>query len=323
LVGAMGGEIGVDSMPGVSSCFWFEIPLELGDPAAAKAAAGRKLPIVPPRRILLAEDVQLNQEILTEMLTRHGHDVVVAGNGHEALQQVTAEYFDLVLMDVQMPLMDGLDATRRIRQLSPPASEVPVIALTANVMVSERERYLAAGMNETLIKPIDWPQLFEVLARYGGKSEETAHVDTVSNVELREESAVIPQAIEAQKSQESATHVQTQETVPLLERAMIEQLGARLPAQLYADFLRRGISNAQCSSERLTSSWVSANEVSREAHRLKGASGIFGLKRISTIAGEIEAATRDNGEVAELLERLAVTVTATREEMKRCGLVPD
>ncbi len=89
----------------------------------------------------------VNRELLEEMLGRHGHAVLLAEDGAAAVELAARERFDVVLMDVQMPVMDGMEATRRIRRLPPPAGAVPILALTANVMASERERYLAAGMD--------------------------------------------------------------------------------------------------------------------------------------------------------------------------------
>jgi signal transduction histidine kinase/CheY-like chemotaxis protein len=167
LVEAMGGEIGIDSRPGVGSLFWFEVPLALGSITAPPATDRRVLVASPPRRVLLVEDVELNRVLIAEMLRSYGHEVAAAENGQEAVTAVAREPFDLVLMDVQMPVMDGVEATRQIRRLSPPARAVPILALSANVMPEDRARYLAAGMNGALTKPIDWPQLFDALAKYG------------------------------------------------------------------------------------------------------------------------------------------------------------
>jgi two-component system sensor histidine kinase/response regulator len=102
------------------------------------------------------------------MLRSHGHQVELAANGKEAVKHASTQHFDIILMDVQMPEMDGIEATHRIRALPAPANQVPILALSANVMAPERMRYLAAGMNDALSKPVDWPKLFAALARYAG-----------------------------------------------------------------------------------------------------------------------------------------------------------
>src|SRR5690606_2010507 len=114
---------------------------------------------LPPLRILLAEDNRINQMFVSMMLGEAGHKVTVAENGKEAIGRLASfreHPFDLVLMDIQMPVMDGVEATEKIRQLPGPASEVPIIALTAFAMNGDKERFRASGMNGYVTKPIDW-----------------------------------------------------------------------------------------------------------------------------------------------------------------------
>jgi CheY-like chemotaxis protein len=165
----MDGEIGVDSLPSIGSLFWFEIAFALGDAATAAAprARTRLMPVsLPPLRILVAEDALLNRELIAETLARHGHTVVLAEDGAGAAAAAEhAPPFDVVLMDIQMPGMNGEEAARRIRQLPGPAGSMPIIALTANVVLSDRDRYIAAGMDACLPKPIAWTGLFGTISR--------------------------------------------------------------------------------------------------------------------------------------------------------------
>ena len=163
----MAGEIGVDSVEGIGSRFWFEIPLAVSKEAALRETPEPRIQDLPPRRVLLAEDVEMNRVLVADMLRAHGHDVVTAANGQEAVELAARDVFDVVLMDVQMPVMDGVEAVARIRRLPPPACDVPVLALSANVMAEDLARYKAAGMNGGLTKPIDWPKLFDALAQHG------------------------------------------------------------------------------------------------------------------------------------------------------------
>ncbi len=166
LVELMGGTVGVRSAPEQGSTFWCEIRFACGSaPLAAEPA-----PPPAPRRlaglqILVAEDNLLNQQVAREMLAHGGATVTIANNGVEALARLKQQQYDCVLMDIQMPEMDGLEAVRHIRADAATAC-LPVIALTANVRPEEREQYLAQGMNDVVGKPIELEQMYAAVLKW-------------------------------------------------------------------------------------------------------------------------------------------------------------
>ena len=176
LVELMGGEIGVDSRIGQGTRFWFSLPLRVATaPAAALPAPGPDPALVSggrrPLRILVAEDNRINQMLVRTMLQKFGHSVEIAENGRLAVAAIVAGDFDAVLMDLQMPEMDGEEATRMVRALPPPKNGLPIIALTADAMVEHRDRYLAAGINDWVPKPIDWRILLAALEAHTSQGE--------------------------------------------------------------------------------------------------------------------------------------------------------
>jgi signal transduction histidine kinase/CheY-like chemotaxis protein len=180
LVELMGGRLQVKSVPGEGSCFYFQIPLILDDAApvqkAAKAGPAR---IWSPLHILLAEDNPVNQKLAMRLIQKWGHSVVAVGNGRQAVDALETQHFDLILMDVSMPEMDGLEATALIRSRS---ERIPIIAMTAHALIGDREMCLRAGMDGYVSKPIKAEALVSeidaVLAR--GYSKVAKAIDEIA-----------------------------------------------------------------------------------------------------------------------------------------------
>jgi len=183
LIGMMGGSIRVESTLGVGSTFHFDVSFAPASkpPASTLATA----PLLPPvadldvaharRRILVAEDNPVNQKLMTLLLKKLGYEIVLVDNGLKALQAQQSGEFDLVLMDCQMPVMDGFEATRawRVREVSEGRRRVPIIAVTANAMEGDEDRCLAVDMDDYLTKPIEPTRLREKLAAWLGAFDGT------------------------------------------------------------------------------------------------------------------------------------------------------
>ncbi len=170
LVAAMDGRIGCDSAPLRGALFWVELPMPaVSEPEAVEARpAPEPQPLTEPEaarplRLLVADDILVNRSLARVMLEKAGHVVDLVADGVAAVEAVQRTQYDVVLMDVQMPVMDGLEATRRIRALEGPASRVVIIALSASAMIDQVEACLEAGMDGHLAKPINRAQLLDKL----------------------------------------------------------------------------------------------------------------------------------------------------------------
>jgi PAS domain S-box-containing protein len=177
LVDGMGGRLQVESTEGQGTRFWFELALPLATRAAPDGAMElreEETRAVAGLRLLVAEDNPVNQLVLSRVLQRLGCSVSVVDNGEVALQRLQVGVFDAVLMDLQMPVLDGLEATRRIRALGGPLARLPIVALTANAFAEDRAACIAAGMTDFLAKPVHESQLVRTLNAVMGQARQAA-----------------------------------------------------------------------------------------------------------------------------------------------------
>jgi polar amino acid transport system substrate-binding protein len=221
-------------------------------------------------QVLLVEDNVINQQVAQEILQRMGLETDIAGNGVEALDALHKRRYDLVLMDIQMPEMDGYEATRRIRA-EPDFATLPVVAMTAHAMSGERERCLSAGMNEHVPKPIDPEQLFLTLSRWLKRTDRTPAQATQSDT------AALP------------------EQLPGIDmRWGLERIGGnrQLFLKLLSDFAANHRDAVEIIQQRLASG--NREDARRELHTLKGVAGNIGARILHQEAGNLEQALLAN-----------------------------
>ena len=243
--------------------------------------------------LLLVEDNVINQKLAVGVLSRDGHQITVANNGQEALEHLESEKFDAVLMDVQMPVMDGYEATQAIREkeLNSGANRMPIIAMTAHAMKGDRERCLAAGMDEYVAKPIRIATLRETLLRVikrNGISDESPH-----------ENAPDPSSVEDQCDQSTSAPKYSKANSESDELSAIDWKRAEETVGGDGNLLSELIKAFSTESKTLTSQLETAvnsqnaSEIKRIAHTLKGASLSVAAVKLSDLASNLEQSVED------------------------------
>jgi signal transduction histidine kinase/CheY-like chemotaxis protein/HPt (histidine-containing phosphotransfer) domain-containing protein len=306
LVTLMGGDLHFDSEPGLGTTFQFDVPLNRARPAdsgradlspvaTARTPAPAPVPVPSPgsaseRRALLVDDYQVNQVVASEMLRRLGYEVDVSPNGSYAVEAVQSTRYDVILMDCLMPEMDGYEATARIRGLDGQASKTYIIGVTALAMAGDREKCLAAGMDDFVTKPIDPTALKDALARrFTGRTSD-AGAGAVGQDSDQRAGCDVPNAMGN------------------LER----EIGPEAYARLFAVFLAsipprlNELNDAVAAGDMQTVRYV--------AHNLKGTAASFGATRLGELAHQIGRQLR-----AEERQLLAESVQQLNEEFKRVG----
>jgi signal transduction histidine kinase/DNA-binding response OmpR family regulator/HPt (histidine-containing phosphotransfer) domain-containing protein len=256
-----------------------------------------------PLRILLAEDSPVGQRLAMELLSRLGHAVTLVENGKDAVRAYETQDpdapFDLILMDVQMPEMDGLEATRLIRKLEVGTDEhVPIVAMTAHAMKGDRERCLAAGMDDYISKPIRAKELERAVERHGGPGEVAARL--------------------APESETQPTRARASAEAPVVNWALaLERIAGH--HDLLIDMARDCLEDCPRRVEEIDGALVrnDASTLRRSAHTLKGSAQAMAADRVAAVAKSVESAARESsfGEAAALMPRLRAEVEHMMAEL--------
>ncbi|GAB4533407.1 MAG: ATP-binding protein [Ruegeria sp.] len=267
---AMGGEIGVESTPGEGSVFWVRLPLQDAELDANVDSDQPEVQHAQPLDVLVVEDNEINREVICNMLKLDGHRVTVAENGQLGVDAAAGHRFDVILMDISMPVMDGPTATRHIRSGGGPSAEIPIIAVSANVLPDAVDAFRAAGMTAFVGKPIALDALRKALSVVTGPGAST-------------------------RSEDESDH--------------IGDLRASLGADVFDRLLGKYLSEGDAVVAQLAGldgGEADLDQVAQECHRLAGSAATFGAMgfRDALIAIEIAAKSADRQQVADLLTGL-------------------
>ncbi|ACQ93003.1 Hpt sensor hybrid histidine kinase [Tolumonas auensis DSM 9187] len=280
LVMLMGGKIGCHSVAGIGSTFWFTLPAKTNGVVHEQNIADDSglLPV----NVLLVEDSLTNQMVATAMLEKTGCQITIANDGYESLEKVRQAEFDVVLMDVSMPGMDGLEATRRIRAMGGRYLTLPILAMTAHAFAHDREACLEAGMNDYLSKPLQREQLYSLLKKWA----------------LNNDKGMVPEVVPPPVAMIGTTN-------PILDDRIIQTLlndtSPDLFKQLVVIFLQESREHFDAMALSIPQGDLVA--AAKSAHAVKSSAGALGAVALQDMCGQLEIACRESKpHIAALLQ---------------------
>jgi two-component system sensor histidine kinase/response regulator len=334
LVDRMGGTIGVESTPGEGSLFWFTIVPEatgefasllLETPAVIVGSRASSFPKAAEtadgghKQVLLVEDHRVNQRVLQLLLEQLGYEVVIASNGVEGVEWFKKKTFDAILMDCQMPELDGYGATSRIRKLESSAGKprhLPIIAMTAHAMEGDRQRCLDAGMDDYLSKPVQVEALADVLSHWTNPGRETVIGNAGAGSASAPSERSAPPPPPPAKPEPGAGTAKTPCVLNEDRLRLVTGGRAAMVEQLVPMFISETQSRIDLMREAAKSG--DHAEVSRIAHTAYGSSAMIGVEAMAALFKEIElkAKARDIPPIAPAVEGLAAMMPAVVEKLR-------
>jgi CheY-like chemotaxis protein len=301
LVSLMGGQISVQSQSGSGSRFCFHVIMdtaEAGDIETPQELKPFELPSFDTR-ILLVEDNPANQRVIRAILRKVGLQVDLASNGQEAVEAVNTLPYDIVLMDISMPLMDGMEATRTIRKMGGINSQIPIVALTAHALMGDRERFIAIGMNDYLTKPLDKNAALSCIHRWTShKSRQEAPIDSRKNDVTSLQSGYDPVIYVNEMVLQQLVRDTSADIVPKLLLGYIEDTQKRLQQ------IKGAVSHSDSGKLEL------------EAHTLSSSAGAYGNTALLELAQHIECLCR-RGESENAMKQVPQLIALAEESLRQ------